>query len=268
MINISFKTDDDLMARVIISKNYMPTNFINYLYYKYRKSYLILKRDITSKDIDDNIIYELKQQEFFKNFSAEASENLKRIKNNWETDKQKINDFVDKIFKKNFVLNLTSFIVSPSLNTGRNIENNQFIWGHIKGMQDKNYDLIYLVHESLHSYFKKTDLTYAVIENITDIELKKYLRNIEYTFDDCHEYIKMLHMKIQPFWNIYMNKQKKEIKKINRLNHLSYNLKSFEKYKTQIKNMNIDEFVEFMENLNLENLIFVKQLYSLNIKQG
>lgn len=32
--------------------------------------------------------------------------------------------------------------------------------------------------------------------------------------------------------------------------------------------MNIDEFVEFMENLNLENLIFVKQLYSLNIKQG
>lgn len=61
---------------------------------------------------------------------------------------------------------------------------------------------------------------------------------------------------------------KKEIKKINRLNHLSYNLKSFEKYKTQIKNMNIDEFVEFMENLNLENLIFVKQLYSLNIKQG
>lgn len=32
--------------------------------------------------------------------------------------------------------------------------------------------------------------------------------------------------------------------------------------------MNIDEFVEFMENLNLENFIFVKQLYSLNIKQG
>lgn len=68
MINISFKTDDDLMARVIISKNYMPTNFVNYLYDKYRKSYLILKRDITSKDIDDNIIYELKQQDFFQKF--------------------------------------------------------------------------------------------------------------------------------------------------------------------------------------------------------
>lgn len=80
-------------------------------------------------------------------------------------------------------------------------------------MQDKNYDLIYLVHESLHSYFKKTDLTHTVIENITDIELNKCLRNIEYTFDDCHEYIKMLHMKIQPFWNIYMNKQKKRNKK-------------------------------------------------------
>ena len=44
----------------------------------------------------------------------------------------------------------------------------------------------------------------------------------------------------------YLNKGKTEIERENKINNISYDIKDFEKYRTKISRMNIDEFVEFL----------------------
>ncbi len=265
MLNIKFQTNEDIMARIMISKSRIPTDFANYLWNKYRITYTLLQKDFKIKEIDNNIILELKQQKFFKTYCNGAIKNLERIKNNWEKYKRKINLFLDEIFKKSFILNTTAIIVDPDLFCGMNIGNNQFIWGHINGLQDENYDLVYLIHESLHSYFSKNDITHTIIENISDLELAKFLNNTEKGYS-CHEELKYMHINILPFWNIYLNKTQQEIERNNKINNIFYNLNDFVKWKTKVKNMNIDDFVKFLEQLNFENLLDVKHTYSINIK--
>lgn len=266
MLNIKFKTDKDIMAKFIISKNLMPITFANYLYDKYKSSYLLLLRNSKSNKIDNNIILELQQQDFFKQYLNEANQNLVRIENNWIKNKDKINEYLSRIFKKNFTIDTTAIIVCPALNTEENLRNNTFVWGYQKGLDDAFYDLIYLVHESLHSYFKNGEITHAIIENIADIGLNKHLENKDVSFNDCHSYIKMLHIKILPFWNIYLEKKKADIEKTNAINNISYDQSAFDKYKSKTKNMNIDDFVTFLEELDLENLINIKCSYSIDLK--
>ena len=262
MLNIKFRIDPNLMARVIISTSKMPTELANYLWNKYRLSYQILQKDLHSTEIDNNIILELQQQKYFKTCYTEADQNLQRIQHSWTKNKDKINLFLSKVFKKDFTLNVTAIIVSPTLNCGRNIGDNQFIWGHKNGLTNENYDLVYLVHESLHSYFKNDNITHAIIENITDFELAKLLNNSEKGYTG-HDYIRNLHIQILPFWNIYLNKSQKRIEKEGIINNITYNLNDFYKYKPQIKNMNIDEFVEFLEKLNLDKLLDIKSSYTI-----
>lgn len=262
MLNIRFKTDKDFMARLIISKNNMPTDFANYLWDKYRVSYMTLQKDFQSEEIDNNIISELEKQEFFKKLCDNANNNLERIKDNWGKSINKINLFLDNIFKKDFILNETAIIMPPTLCAGMNIGDDQFVWGHKYGLVDKNYDLVYLVHESLHSYFPNNNLTHAIIEKIADIELSKYLNNTDKPYD-CHEYTKMHHIKILPFWNIYLNKSREDIEKENKGSNITYNLDDFAKYETQIKNMNIDSFTKFLEQQDLTD---VKTNYTITIK--
>lgn len=47
MLNIKFRIDPNLMARVIISTSKMPTELANYLWNKYRLSYQILQKIYT-----------------------------------------------------------------------------------------------------------------------------------------------------------------------------------------------------------------------------
>lgn len=265
MLNIKFKTDKDIMAKFIISKNLMTKPFANYIYDKYKSSYLLLLRNSKSNKIDNNIILELQQQDFFKQYLNEANQNLARIENNWIKYKDKINEYLAKIFKKDFAIDTTAIIVCPALNTGTNLENNTIAWGHQKGLDDAFYDLIYLVHECLHSYFKRNEITHTIIENIADFELTKLLNDSEKGYPS-HEYLKMLHIKILPFWNIYLEKRKADIEKTNAINNISYDQSAFDKYKSKIKNMNIDDFVTFLEELDLEDLVNIKCSYSIKIK--
>lgn len=266
MLEIEFKLDKNILARAMISKSAMPKHFADYLFDKYRPSYILLQKNLIEKQIDENILLEVRQQKFFDEYIIEAKSNLVRIRKNWQKNKDEINMFINKIIKKSFILRTTAFILSPKLNRGINIGNNQFVWGHEKGLTDKNYDLVYLVHESLHSYFKHNEITHAIIENIADTELAKLLNNSENGYVG-HDNIKNLHIKILPFWNIYLNKPQERIEKENKINNISYNLNDFYIYESQIKNMNIDDFIVFLESLDLNKLIDLKTTYTINFRK-
>lgn len=264
MLEIEFKTDKEILARAMISKNAMPMDFAKYLFQKYRTSYLLLQNNLMEKEIDGNLLLELTQQKFFEEYINEAKENLLRMQENWQTNKDKINMFLDKIFKKNFILKTTAFIVPPNLNRGINIGNNQFVYGHINGLNDENYDLVYLVHEALHSYFKNDIISHSIIEKIADIELAKFLNNNELSYE-CHNFTKTMHIKILPFWNLYLNKPDDLIKEENKQQNIIYDIDSFKCYENEIKEMDIDTFVQFLKRFNLYNNLDLTCQYVLKM---
>lgn len=246
MLNINFKVDDNILARVIISKSKMPTEFANYLWDKYNSSYIKIQRHLLAADIDSNIIKEVQQQSFFQNFLKQANENLIRIKQNWIQKEKIINEFLLKIIKTDFSLNTTCNIVSPELNTGHNIGNNSFVWGHIKGLEDTNYDLVYLVHESLHSYFESDNLSHSIIEEIADVELCKLL-NHTYLGYDYHNFTVENHVKLFPFWNLYLNRNIRMIGIEQKYRNIKYDVNIFEKFRNDISKMNINQFLNFVK---------------------
>lgn len=260
MLNINFKVDNNILAREMISKSIMPVEYANYLWDRYNSSYIKLQKQINVEDIDVKIIQDLQQQLFFKDFLKQANENLIRIKQKWIQNEEKINKFLLKIMKCDFDLNLTCYIVSPRLNSGHNIGNNSFIWGHTKGLKDINYDLVYLVHESLHAYFSKDNLSHAIIEEISDIELSKLLNKTE-TGYECHNFTLEDHIKIFPFWNLYLSKDIKEIEKEQKNRNIEYEIYSFEKFRSDIQKMDINQFIIFLKN-KIDKINF-KTLYKI-----
>ncbi len=225
-MNISFKTNQDILAREMIKKSKMPTEFANYLWNKYNLSYKKLQKNVCDENIDKNILKELKKQSFFKDCYQLSKQNLLRIKQNWQNNKKEIDNFLKHICNKDINLNLTCFVVYATLCSGHSNRNNTFVWGHKKGNIDKNYDMVYIVHESLHSYFKSSDLTHVVIENICDIELAKHLNKTTKGYD-VHEFLKPLHKKIDPLFRAYKNENKNA--------------------NSKFYNMNIDDFVKYLE---------------------
>ena len=120
------------------------------------------------------------------------------------------------------------------MNCGINIGDNEFIWGHELGEKDLNYNLIYFVHESLHSYFKNNLLTHTIIEKITDIEIAKYLNNSKKGYR-YHDFTRDYHIKIFPLWNLYIGKTPKEIEDEKILLSIDYDTTIFQKYCDQLE---------------------------------
>lgn len=260
MLSIDFKVDKDILAREMISKNRMPTEYANYLWEKFNNSYMRLQKNVCNNRIDLNILYELQNQKFFDEQMKKAKNNLARIKQNWLSNQEKINCYLTKVMKVDFNLKVQCFIVSPELNEGLNIGNNCVIWGDEQGTINKNHDLVYLVHESLHSFFDRNLLTHTIIEKIADIELCKILSNSS-TGYPVHTYTQDNHVKIFPFWNLYMNRSKDEIKKEQINENIKYDIDKFEIYRDSLSKMNINEFILFLQD-KIEEVKF-KQYYEI-----
>ena len=250
MLNLSFCTDDKIMARFMISTSRMPVKLANELWAKYKTDYQTLQRDIYSPLDNEAIIFELMKSDLFKQLKNEAINNCIRIEKLWQSSSDKINHFLEKICKKQLTLLQSAIIVAPSLCTGRNIGDNKFLWGHNLGLSDSNYDLVYLVHEALHSYFPNGTLTHAIIENIADVELCKYL-NSSPSHYPTHDYTNDYRVKIFPFWNLYLNQSESELLKRQKEEKIYYKVSDFEKYRDTLKELDIDKLVDFLkEHIN------------------
>lgn len=247
MLDIKFKVDKDLLAREIIYKSNMPVDLANELWRKYNDSYIKIQMQSNVPGIDENIIKELQQQPYFEQQLKLANKNLARIKNCWAKNKSIIEKFLSDTLRLNLKLNLLCYIVPPNLNAGHNIGNNTFVWGHTLGEKDANYDLVYLVHESLHSHFDKDNISHAIIEKISDIELSKFLNKSKIGYEP-HSFTLKYHVRIFPFWNLYLNRTTSEIAEEQKFQNIQYNTKKFEKYRDVLSKMNIDEFIDFLKD--------------------
>ncbi len=250
MLKIDFLVSEDVIAREMISNSRMSVEFANYLWDKYKYSYMELQHDpLCDKNlIDYSIINELKAQPFFSKIKEEADINCENVKKAWSENSDIINKFLNDILKTDFNLSLTAYIVSPRLKMGHNLGNNCLIWGHLEGNSDMNYNLVYLVHESLHSYFPSNNLCHAIIENIADIELARFLNKSDKCYT-CHDFTLNEHLKIYPYWNLYLNRSKDEIERLQKIDNTHYDIETFEINPNTLSDMNIFEFINFIEKI-------------------
>ena len=104
----------------------------------------------------------------------------------------------------------TVYITHPSLRNGRYRGNNTIEWGHHENW--RNYATIYLWHEILHSYIGYGDKEHAVIELITDEELRIRLNGGKYPPFVGHNYLGNMKKKMLPKWREYLKSDQHNIR--------------------------------------------------------
>jgi transposase len=111
----------------------------------------------------------------------------------------------------NFNKTFTIYITHPSLKNGYYFGKNKIGWGHNEDWP--NYTTVYLWHEILHSYFQNKDFNHAIIQFITDNELRIILNGGKYPPFVGHNDLFPLMRKMLPYWKQYLKEKPRDIKK-------------------------------------------------------
>ena len=176
--------------------------------------------DLSNKNIQSiakelpSFLRTLKKSKQYKKVLSQTKEYLIFCKSQWDKNYQ----FTIKIMKEltglKFNKTFAIYITPPSLRNGIYLGNNKIAWGHSEDWL--NYSTIYLWHEVLHSYLSRSELNHALIQFITDEELRTRLNGRGYPPFVGHENLFPLMKRILPYWKKYLKSKSKNIMKFQR----------------------------------------------------
>ena len=175
------------------------------------------------------------------------------VKRCWEENKDKINKYLREVLKYNVDIKIKVYISHPNTCQGHSIDNNKIAWGHYKGIDDKNYNIVYLVHEGLHCLIPFTDeesdvdsyIKHSIIELISDYELYSLLSGVS-TLNEGHPYLWEYKQRIYPYWLAFVGLSKGKI--IDRMRRDSIDNSNEDLVGIDFANMNIFGLIEFCKN--------------------
>lgn len=130
------------------------------------------------------------------------------LEKEWLNNKEKVEKELRSIMKVDLPKDtFTVYVMGNLVRIGRYLGKHKFAWGHKEDWP--NYSLVYLAHEYLHSVFSNSDLEHAVIELITDNELRIRLNNGGEYFtcngeDVGHDYLRDIEKHMLPSWKQYL----------------------------------------------------------------
>ena len=206
---------------------------------------------LLDKDVMNTINY-LKSTNEFQKLYKETKLYIDNVERCWNENKDRINKYLKDILKVEIDIKLNVYISHPNCYNGYSFGENNVVWGHYKGIEDSNYNLVYLVHEGLHHLipFEVNDnelvcyIKHSIIELASDYELY-FLLNNESALTYGHFYLKKYKKIIYPYWLRYIGLNDYQIKE--RLEKDSINVDNYIKINNNDEaNMNIYEFVNFL----------------------
>jgi len=153
---------------------------------------------------------ELKRSKQYKKIYQQTEEYLKFCKNQWNENYHFTSKVINELTKLKLNKKFTIYITHPGLKNGSYKGGNTIAWGHNEDWP--NYATVYLWHEILHSYMSYTDKEHAVIELITDEELRTRLNGGTYPPFVGHKHLEPIKKKLLSNWRKYLNSNKKNIK--------------------------------------------------------
>jgi hypothetical protein len=235
MVNVEFKVDDKFLLYYLVSnfnkerfidgkeifKNDIK-NFQEQAWIKSKTFYrlidgrasltrrLILETPNHEHTIHDlfNYIDELINSDKFKILKQQTLETVSLVLSEWEDNYEMCWQYLEDIGIK-VEGNFTVYLVHPGLKAGSFMGDNKVCWSY----QDKwqNYNTVYVWHEILHSNFGNTDKEHALIELITDEEMRVLLNGGEYPPYVGHPFLNDHKDKLLGKWKNHLNSQSKNI---------------------------------------------------------
>lgn len=151
----------------------------------------------------------LKKSKTFKKLLKQTEEYKKFCLAQWRKNGLFTTKVVSELTGLRFNKTFTVYLTHPSLKNGRYIGDHKIGWGHRE--EWPNYTTVYLWHEIMHSYFGKTDLDHAIIQLLTDEELRVQLNGGKYPPYKGHKELFLLMNRLLHYWRRYKLKEKKNI---------------------------------------------------------
>lgn len=203
--------------------------FSKYVLNKYPEYYDLMIGIISPKNINEQNINsftkniakklpktlnEIKKSQEFRKIYTQTEKYLTSVEKEWNNNFSKTTNFIKYLTDFNLDKNFTIYITHPSQRNGSYWENNIISWG--TSNKWKNYTTVYLWHEILHSYLDNSPLSHAIIELITDEEMRKQLNNTIYPPFEGHKNLEILKKKILPHWKKYLKSENKNLTKFRK----------------------------------------------------
>jgi hypothetical protein len=143
---------------------------------------------------------------------AQTKQRLSECKDQWNENYKQTFAFMKEITGLQFHHSFTIYITHPAMPTGANIGNQRICWGGKE--PKKNWTTVYLWHEILHSFLlDPTYLNHAIIEIVTDVELRHLINGVNDSDWKGHEECRELKRLIAPDWKKYLSSPEKNILK-------------------------------------------------------
>jgi len=156
----------------------------------------------------DDYVNKLKQSKEFKVILEQTEKYRQFCEREWGSNYGRISKIIQELTQFNLDKQVAVFITHPSQRNGRSIGLDKIAWGHTEDWP--NYTVVYLWHEILHKYMDNTDLNHALIELITDYELRRQLGGPDYPpFTTGHERLQKTEEILLPHWKRYLSSKNK-----------------------------------------------------------
>ncbi len=216
-------TSGDNFSSIKHKKNIVM--FQNYAWKKCQSCYNLLAGRVFAEEVIEGklqkttkhipqFLTELKKSKQYRKIYQQTERYLKFGRNQWNKNYQVSSGAVKKLTGLKLDKKFDVYITHPSLRNGKNRGNNLIEWGHCEDWP--NYSTIYLWHEVLHSYLGRSDIEHAVIELITDEELRKLLNGDKYPPFVGHRRLALIKIKLLPLWKKYLKSGSGNIKQFIR----------------------------------------------------
>ncbi|HVZ12796.1 MAG TPA: hypothetical protein VG965_07255 [Patescibacteria group bacterium] len=150
-----------------------------------------------------NFMQQVEESDEFQKIRQQTEDYMAKIKSQWEQNYPQASDFVKKLTGLDLNKQVNIYVTHPGLNNGKYLGSDNITFGHNEDWN--NYSTVYLWHEVLHSYLDNTALNHALIQFVTDNELRKKLNNESDSSPLIgHEELLLLMEKMTPRWQSYM----------------------------------------------------------------
>jgi hypothetical protein len=192
-----------------------------------RESYDVFRHGVTDKFIlrkgsleqlierANKFLHVMTEEPLFRPILDETLGALSRVEEEWECNFAKSHGVMQEITGLNLTKEFEVYITHPSLKTGMNMDG-VILWTHRQDFP--NYNTVYLWHEIMHSFIDSTERTkdegeleHAVIELLTDHELRVRLNGGNYPPFIGHKQLHRLEKRLLPSWRTYLKSSDKNI---------------------------------------------------------
>jgi hypothetical protein len=133
--------------------------------------------------------------------ASETDTSLLKVQSEWEFNLERSSTEIADIMSKPVVGEWNVYITHPAIKSGHNTGNG-ILWSYRTDWA--NYSTVYLWHEILHSVFGHSETEHAIIELITDNELRVRLNGGEYPPCEGHIFLDEAKVRLLPAWKEYL----------------------------------------------------------------